>query len=83
MLQAFRAFLKLLKLTLLHSKGTHARFTARRFRVMAVFLPILFFGQLIHWVGFLLDEIFFRGYRKVAINDPVFIVGIPRSGTTL
>lgn len=83
MLQAFRAFLKLLQLTLFHSKGTHARFTARRFRVMAVFLPILFLGQLIHWIGFLLDEVFFRGYRKVAINDPVFIVGIPRSGTTL
>ena len=83
MLQAFRGFLKLLTLTLFHSKGTHARFTARRFRVMAVFLPILFLGQLIHWIGFLLDDVFFRGYRKIAIKDPVFIVGIPRSGTTL
>ena len=32
---------------------------------------------LLHWLGFLLDEIFYRGYRR-----PVFIVGIPRSGTT-
>ena len=83
MLQVFRAFLELLKLTVFHSKGTHARFTARRFRVMAVFLPILFLGQLIHWIGFLLDDVFFRGYRKIAIKDPVFIVGIPRSGTSL
>ncbi|MCC6489702.1 MAG: sulfotransferase [Candidatus Hydrogenedentes bacterium] len=81
--KALRAFLELLKLTLLHSKGTHAQFTARRLRVMAVFLPVLLIGQLIHWAGFLLDEIFFRGYRKIAIKDPVFIVGIPRSGTTL
>ena len=36
-----------------------------------------------HWVGFILDEIFFRGYRKIEIKEPLFIVGIPRSGTTL
>lgn len=83
MLQALRAFLKLLALTLFHSRGSHARFTTRRFRVMVVFLPILFLGQLIHWIGFLLDDVFFRGYRKIAIKDPIFIVGIPRSGTTL
>jgi hypothetical protein len=50
---------------------------------MSAFLPLLFFGQLIHRIGFLLDDVFFRGYRKVEIKDPVFIVGIPRSGTTL
>ncbi|NUM54509.1 MAG: sulfotransferase [Candidatus Hydrogenedentes bacterium] len=50
---------------------------------MSIFVPVLFFGELLHWIGFLLDDLFFRGYRKVAIKDPVFIVGIPRSGTTL
>lgn len=33
-------------------------------------------------IGFLVDEIFFRGYRKVDIVKPVFIIGAPRSGTT-
>ena len=37
---------------------------------------------LLHWLGFLLDEVFFRGYRKIEINKPVFVLGVPRSGTT-
>lgn len=37
---------------------------------------------LAHLLGFLLDDILFRGYRKLAVRRPVFIVGIPRSGTT-
>lgn len=32
--------------------------------------------------GFIFDEIFFRGYRKTEVKRPVFIVGVPRSGTT-
>lgn len=42
------------------------------------FLPVF----LLHWLGLLLDELFFRGYRKVVIDRPVFILGVPRSGTT-
>jgi omega-hydroxy-beta-dihydromenaquinone-9 sulfotransferase len=38
--------------------------------------------QSIHWIGFLLDEIFFRGYRRVEIREPLFVLGVPRSGTT-
>jgi hypothetical protein len=30
----------------------------------------------------LIDEILFRGYRKVEVDAPVFIAGEPRSGTT-
>ena len=41
-------------------------------------LPIF----LLHWLGFFLDEIFFRGYRKIEISQPVFVLGVPRSGTT-
>lgn len=39
--------------------------------------------SLLHSLGFLLDELLFPGYRKVEIKAPVFIVGVPRSGTTL
>jgi omega-hydroxy-beta-dihydromenaquinone-9 sulfotransferase len=41
---------------------------------MLVFPVISFF-----W---LIDEILFRGYRKVEVTAPVFIAGEPRSGTT-
>lgn len=33
-------------------------------------------------VGRILDEIFFRGYRKTDISNPVFIISNPRCGTT-
>ena len=36
----------------------------------------------IHWLGFALDEIFFRNYRHIQIIQPLFILGVPRSGTT-
>ncbi|WP_347330169.1 sulfotransferase [Marinimicrobium locisalis] len=35
-----------------------------------------------HGLGFVLDDWLFRGYRKVLVRAPVFIVGVPRSGTT-
>ncbi|MBT8136305.1 MAG: sulfotransferase [Gammaproteobacteria bacterium] len=57
--------------------------SVRRFLVMLLFLPLFGLLQLTHWVGFLLDEILFRGYRDVVIRDPVFVTGVPRSGTTL
>lgn len=37
---------------------------------------------LVHWSCLLLDEVFFRGYRKMRVQSPVFITGVPRSGTT-
>ena len=44
--------------------------------------PLFVLLQLVHWLGFLLDEVFFRGYRNVVIRRPLFVVGPPRSGTT-
>ena len=38
--------------------------------------------NLIHWIGFAIDECLFRSYRNVEVKQPLFIVGIPRSGTT-
>jgi omega-hydroxy-beta-dihydromenaquinone-9 sulfotransferase len=54
----------------------------KRFFVMIGFLPLFGAIQAMHWLGFLLDEIFFRGYRKITVRSPVFVVGVPRSGTT-
>jgi hypothetical protein len=42
----------------------------------------LLFLQVCHWLGFLLDDVFFRGYRAVVVRAPIFILGLPRSGTT-
>lgn len=39
--------------------------------------------NLMHIIGHLIDEIIFLRYQKTQIKRPVFIVGVPRSGTTL
>ena len=75
-------FFRLSWRTFFQSKGTQARLTPKRFVVMALFLPLFFFIQLQHWLGFLLDELLFKDYRKVEVKKPLFIVGVPRSGTT-
>ena len=38
--------------------------------------------ELVTWISLLLDEVVFRGYRRVEIADPVFVAGNFRSGTT-
>ena len=63
--------------------GCHpdAPLTGRRLRFLLVF-PLFVALQIVHWLGFLADELFFSGYRRVRVRRPVFITGIPRSGTT-
>jgi hypothetical protein len=45
--------------------------------------PLYMLIQTLHWFGFFLDELLFRNYREIAIRKPVFVLGPPRSGTTL
>jgi len=64
--------------------GRHAGapLSARRLLFLLLLYPAFLVLQLLHWLGLLCDELFFRGYRRVEVNAPVFILGIPRSGTT-
>ena len=55
----------------------------RRLGGLILVFPLFFLLQLLHWLGFFLDEVFFRGYRQVAVKNPLFITGIPRSGGTV
>lgn len=54
----------------------------RRTLVLLLFVPVFLALQLVHWVGLLLDEILFPAYRRVEVNEPIFVVGLPRSGTS-
>jgi len=54
----------------------------RRLLVLPLFTLLFLALQAVHWIGFLLDEIFFRGYRRVEVREPLFVVGMPRSGTS-
>lgn len=75
-------FFKLGARSLWPGADSPARLTPWRLAMMLGFLPLFFCVQLMHWTGFLLDEMFFRGYRAVRVVQPVFVVGVPRSGTT-
>ncbi len=46
-------------------------------------VPVFAALQLVNWLCLALDHLLFPGFRHVRVVDPVFIVGIPRSGTTL
>lgn len=56
--------------------------TARRAVVVLGFYIVFPVLELITWLGLLLDEVIFRGYRQQTVRFPVFIVGNFRSGTT-
>lgn len=53
----------------------------RRLRV-GLFLGALAALMTIHWAALLLDEVIFPQYRALAVAHPLFVVGVPRSGTT-
>ena len=54
----------------------------RRRLFFLLLFPLFFALQLLHWLGFLADELLFSGYRRIRVRHPVFITGVPRSGTT-
>ena len=72
---------RLLRQTLIPPWPTGPR-SWRRLGLLCLFVPLFLSLQGVHWIGFLLDDLLFRGYRKVQIREPLFIVGLPRSGTT-
>ncbi len=55
-----------------------------RGRVLAVFVAFIpcCLLALLHWIGFVIDEVLFPGYRKIHVKQPLFMVGPPRCGTT-
>jgi omega-hydroxy-beta-dihydromenaquinone-9 sulfotransferase len=54
----------------------------KRRLVMMLFLPLFALVQGIQWLGLLLDELLFPDYRRIRIHEPLFVLGVPRSGTT-
>ncbi|MGB0514479.1 MAG: sulfotransferase [Wenzhouxiangellaceae bacterium] len=62
------------------------RANPRRAPLHAVLLflvwPLFLLLQWLHWLGFALDELLFRGWRRVEVRQPLFVLGPPRSGTT-
>jgi hypothetical protein len=69
------------------SRLCRATLDPRRFRVRHVLAVLLIGGlqaltMLVVAIGRMFDALLFRGYRRVEIRQPIFIVANPRSGTT-
>ncbi|MEO6036990.1 MAG: sulfotransferase, partial [Saprospiraceae bacterium] len=57
--------------------------SGRRVMAVLVFYPVFALFFLVNWFFLLLDELLFPDYRKTDCSKSVFIIGIPRSATTL
>lgn len=57
--------------------------SVRRIVIMLAFVPALTVVQAMHAVCLALDHVVFPGFRRVAVRAPLFVLGVPRSGTTL
>lgn len=55
---------------------------AKRCLIVLLFIPSFAILEGFHWMALWLDEFLFPAYRSVPVVGPVFVVGIPRSGTT-
>lgn len=64
------------------NRQTNYRLSLKRLGVLLLALVIYLPVELVIWISLGLDEIFFRGYRRIEVREPVFIIGNPRSGTT-
>ena len=60
----------------------NAKLGFRRMLFLIVFVPFYLVLQTVNVVCTIIDEIFFRGYKDIEVKKPLFIVGVPRSGTT-
>lgn len=78
----FKLMFRLVYKSLVAGRGTNARLTVKRISVIIVLFTTYPVLETITWFCFLLDDIFFRAYRNVDVKQPIFIVGVPRSGTT-
>ncbi|MFN3712573.1 MAG: sulfotransferase [Alcanivoracaceae bacterium] len=62
--------------------SAYRRFSWQRLLVMLGFWPLFLTLALINRLCLWLDTLLFPGFRQIDIRQPVFVLGIPRSGTT-
>lgn len=74
--------LSLIFSNLLPRSSQRLRHLPRRVLLTLLALGLLPLVLLYYWAGLWLDEILFRRYRDVHVQKPLFILGVPRSGTT-
>jgi len=65
------------------SQETPSKSPFKHSLIILIWVPFFVLTQTVHWLCLLLDELLFPAYHQVSVREPVFVVGVPRSGTTL
>jgi hypothetical protein len=78
----FRLFWRMTFRAFHRSADTNGPLDRNRFVFLACFYPVWGVLAVFAWTGFLLDEIFFPGYRRQPVERPLFIVSPFRCGST-
>lgn len=63
-------------------QGRVSGLSGQRIVVMMLFWPLFLLVQLFNGIGLALDHVLFPDFRRVRVQQPLFVVGVPRSGTT-
>lgn len=63
-------------------KKRQTPFSVNRILFLTVLFPPFFLLQIIHQLSFIFDDIFFPKYKNHPLDKVLFVIGIPRSGTT-
>jgi omega-hydroxy-beta-dihydromenaquinone-9 sulfotransferase len=79
----FKLFLKTFYLSFFKSDGTPGRITPKRFFVLLFIFLLYPFWHFSIRLAYGLDKLFYPEHQDQDINQPIFIVGNFRSGTTL
>jgi hypothetical protein len=79
---ATRTFFRLANTSLLQRKGLPSAHR-RDLLFCLLFFTLFPLVELLNAICFLLDEILFPDHRSVGIPQPIFVIGNPRSGTTI
>ncbi|MCJ7579498.1 MAG: sulfotransferase [Candidatus Aminicenantes bacterium] len=79
----FRLFFNLTFRAFFKTKNTHGRLTFKRIKVLVLWYLLFPFHNLVTWICFFLDNIFYPSNKTLEIKEPIFIVGNFRSGSTL
>lgn len=75
-------FLRFTRLALFNTRKTNRRLTLRRVGWALVLYSLYPLLEGVTWAGLGLDELVYGDYRQQEIQQPIFILGNPRSGTT-
>lgn len=78
----YKLFFSTVYRSLFNQSKVDTKLTIKRFIFLLIFVPLYLLQQLQNFICFFLDEIFFGSYKDLEIKKPLFITGVPRSGTT-